>query len=312
MNSANSSQATATQVKDIDAFLGKTSSALKKLEEIINATKEFPSKQNLIYNLMNLTTDVTTFSTELINYLSQDNELAQQVIEKASLHARLPRTKITAQQLQQSIHKLGYGLVHNVVQDKIAKQLVKIYFQSEDETVKTLLKKSIRLSYIAKQLAKIVGLPDTLVFFAGLYLHLGQTVLAMRDPRSTKEIRKMSAMGSDENSSALVLMGFTFGELGATMLESWDLPENLIDIVRNQANSTVKVQNRKIASLLKFAEYINNTFADKKSSPMATWDKAYEFYTLLNHEITMEGWIEEIKLLYIQVLETEYSLFKRD
>lgn len=302
-----------TRTKEIDAFLGKPSSAIQKLEIMVSETHEFPLRQNLIFNLMNLTTDVTTFSTELINYISQDKDLAELVVEKASLHARLPKSRITATQLQQSIHRLGFGLVHNVVQDKIAKQVTKIYFDQPDETVRTLIKKSLRLSYIAKDLAKMVQLPQTtLVFFAGLYDYLGQIVACMRDPKAYKEVIEMSEKGSDIGSSSLVVLGFTFAELGAKMLQKLDLNEDLIDLVKNQSNPIlVKYTNKKIAILIKFAEYINDTLADKSATPLSTWDKAKEFCNELDFEIELDAWVETVKLIYIEMLEAEHRLFQR-
>lgn len=301
------------KTSEIDAFLGKPSSAIQRLEKMLSETKEFPGKQILIYNLMRLTNDVQTFSSELINNLSQDEVLAKLVIEKASLYARLPKSKITALQLQQSIHKLGYGLVHNVVQDNISKQIAKVYFNATDENTKILIKKSLRLAYIAKDLSQMFKFENpSLIFFAGLYLYLGQTITSLREPRAYKEITNMVAKGTDEASASLVVLGFSFGELAAKALNSWDLPEELIDIVRNQANQTlVNERNRNVAKLLKFAEHINQILTDKASTPVSTWEKAYEFCRALDYPMDINKWIGEVKLVYIKMLEAEHSLFQR-
>ncbi len=89
------------QTKKIDSFLDKTPTTLKRMQQMIADTKEFPGHQLLIYNLMKLTNDVNTFDTELVNYLSEDKELAALIVEKARLSAKFNRTNITASQLRQ-------------------------------------------------------------------------------------------------------------------------------------------------------------------------------------------------------------------
>ncbi len=301
------------QTKKIDSFLDKTPNTLKRMQQMIADTKEFPGHQLLIYNLMKLTNDVNTFDTELVNYLSEDKELAALIVEKARLNSRLSKTNVTASQLRQSIKRLGYGFVHNEAQMSLAKAYSKVYFQSDDEEVKALVKKSIRLAFVARELATMVKFKDTAVpFCAGLNYYIGETILALRDPRAYKELEAMKAKGMDSKTAELTVLGFDLAELATKKLEEWRLPNHIISVIKTNYSSTeLSDANYKAAILMKFAEYINNSLANKKSGPHAMWDKAYEYLGKLGVSTSLEQWVEEIKLMYIKLLETEHTLYQR-
>ncbi len=301
------------QTKKIDSFLDKTPNTLKRMQQMIADTKEFPVHQLLIYNLMKLTNDVNTFDTELVNYLSEDRELAALIVEKARLSAKFSRANITASQLRQSIKRLGYGFVHNEAQMSLAKAYTKVYFQTNDEEVKALVKKSIRLAFVARELAVMIKSNETAVSFcAGLNYYIGETILALRDPRAYKELAAMKAKGMEAKTSELTILGFDLGELATKKLEEWNLPNHIVSVIKsNYSPAEANDANFKAIILMRFAEYINNSLANKKSGPHATWDKAYEYLGKLGVSMTMEKWVEEVKLLYIKLLETEHTLYQR-
>ena len=293
--------------------MDKTPNTLKRMQQMIADTKEFPGHQLLIYNLMKLTNDVNTFDTELVNYLSEDKELAALIVEKARLNSRFSRASITASQLRQSIKRLGYGFVHNEAQMSLAKAYTKVYFNSNDEEVKALVKKSVRLAFVARELAGMVKSKETAVSFcAGLNYYIGETILALRDPRAYKELTVMKAKGMEAKTAELTVLGFDLGELAARKLEEWKLPNHIINVVKTNYNTAeINEANYRAATIMKFAEYINNSLANKKSGPHAMWDKAYEYLGKLGVSVTMEQWVEEIKLMYIKLLETEHTLYQR-
>ncbi len=301
------------QTKKIDSFLDKTPNTLKRMQQMIAETTEFPGHQLLIYNLMKLTNDVNTFDTELVNYLSEDKELAALIVDKARLNSRLGKANVTASELRQSIKRLGYGFVHNEAQMSLAKAYTKVYFQSEDEEVKALVKKSIRLAFVARELAGLIKSNEaTVSFCAGLNYYIGEMILALRDPRAYKEVEAMKAKGMDAKTTELTVLGFDLGELATKKLEEWKLPNHVVSVIKSNYNATdVNDANYKAVMIMKFAEFINNSLANKKSGPHAMWDKAYEYLSKLDVNMSLEQWVEDIKLMYIKLLETEHTLYQR-
>ncbi len=299
--------------KHIDAFLSKTPKTFNQISEMVKNTKEFPGQQRLVYNLMKLTNDVSSFSSDLINYLSQDEQLAKHIIEKARMTTRLSKARISVAQLKQSIQRLGYELVNNEIQNSLAQQYIKTYYQTEDQNLRKLIKKSVRLAYIAKDLAKRFLVDhQTDAFFIGLNFYLGDLMLLLRNPRAFKEVQNMIHKGMDLRSSQITVLGFETFELSSKKLTEWNLPHSIVDVVKNSADtSKVAATHINIAFLMQFSEYINESFSAKTNSPQSMWFKANEFITKLSGSINKEAWVEEIKLMYIRLLETEYNLYRR-
>lgn len=299
--------------KQIDAFLSKTPKTFNQIINMVKETTEFPGQQRLIYNLMKLTNDVSSFSSDLVNFLSQDQDLAKQIIEKARLNNRLSNVKISVSQLKQSIQRLGYELVHNEIQNSLAKQYIKTYYNTENQELRKLIKKSVRLAYIAKDLAKFfLESSQTDAFFAGLNFYLGDLMLALRSQRSFNELNRIQLKGMDKKSAQMTVLGFETTELSSKKLTEWNLPHTVVDTVKNHAdNNKVTSTNIELAFLLQFAEYINDSFTNKSSSPKAMWFKAQDFMSKLGKPMPQDKWVEEIKLMYIKLLEVEYSLYQR-
>lgn len=304
-----------TQVRNkLDTFLDKSPTSLKKLNDMVTETSEFPGRQRLLYNLMNLTNDVSTFSSDLIDYLAEDMELASKIVEKARTSGKFMKSRLTANDLKKSIQRLGYGHVHNEVQHSLARQYIKVYYASENQDVKTLIRKSVRTAFVAREMAAMLNSRDTtLAFFAGLNFYIGELVLALREPRIYEELQAMQARGVDAKSAQLAVLGFDLADLSTKMLEKWNLPDGVIDLVKNSADpSLVRPNNFKAAILLRFINYVVACLNSKKVSPQSMWDKAHEYMSKLEiRNMTSDKWVEEIKLLYIRLLETEYSLFQR-
>lgn len=299
--------------KHIDAFLNKSPKILMQMKEMVDGTTEFPAAQNGILKLMSLTTDVTTLSSTLIDYIVKDEDLAQQIVEKARLNPKFKQARISSSQLRQSIQRLGYGLVHNEIQDNFAKQYAKVYFQTNNQALKSLIKKSVRLGYIAKELAQMMKLKETNdAFFTGINFYIGELILGLRDERSFAELTKMLEKGVDPKSAELAVLGYDLGELASRKLRSWKLNDRIVDIVHHSRDPQgVRIDNYKFSCLMQFALFVYKSLNDKNSSPQSMWMKAVEYLTMLDAKMSSDDWVEEVRMMYIRVLEAEYRLFNK-
>lgn len=302
------------QMKKLDIFLDANPQALKKMQDLANSLAQFPNRQRLLYNLMSMSTDVSTFNTNLIDYLAEDVELSKKIVQKSKITSSISQARISVTDLKQSIIRLGYEHVHNEVQYHLASYFTKIYFNSNNEHTKTLIKRSIRLAFLARELNRLMGLNmENLMFFAGLNFYIGEIAVSMQDSRSMQEILSMMARGVDPKTAQLTVLGFDFSELSGRIVSKWHLPDTILDLVKHSADlSVVDPQNFKSAILMRFTLFMASAFSNKSLSPKSTWEKAYEFMGKLDvKHINSETWIQEIKLLYIRLLETEHTLFQR-
>jgi HD-like signal output (HDOD) protein len=196
----------------------------------------------------------------------------------------------------------------------LASYFTKIYFSSNSQHTKTLIKRSVRLAFLAKELNMLLGLSmGNLLFFAGLNFYLGEIALSMHDPRAMQEILIMQERGVDPKTAQLTVLGFDLAELSGKIVSKWHLPDSILDLVKHSSDlSFVNPDHYKASILMRFILFVASAFANKNLSPKATWEKAYEYMAKLDvKHINSETWIQEIKLLYIRLLEAEHTLFQR-
>lgn len=302
--------------KHIDSFLRKEPKVLRKLDEMIEQTNEFALKQYLYYSLMKLTSDVKTFKSELVSYLANDTKLAQAVVRRATLMSKRSIStfltpKISKIDVQKSIQKIGYGAVHNELQLNYAKQYVDLYFKRDEQVLKRHLKRSVRLAFLTIELAKLVNYKDvTSAFFAAMNYYVGEMVLFMRDQKRYEDYKKLIDKGLDEKTAELASFGFDLGELSSKMLEKWQMPEHIIDVIANKENpEEVRNSNHTLDTILRFANYVVKAMDREDATPKSLWNLSNDYLLKLDLEIDSDKWQEEIKTIFIKVLETEYTLF---
>ena len=303
--------------KHIDSFLRKEPKVLKKLDEMVEQTNEFALKQHLFYNLLRLTSDVQTFRTDLVGYLANDVKLAKAIVKKAKQMSKrntslFLTTKITRSDLRKSIEDIGYGAVHNELQAHYAKQYIDLYNSRKEAELKQQVKKSVRMAFLAVEIAKLVKYKDiTSVFFAAMNYHIGEMVLFMRDQKRYHEYKKLVQKGLAEKTAELVSFGFDLGELASKMLTRWQMPEHITDVIANKENpEEIRYENKQLNMILKFTSYMMKAMETKTASPKSLWSLASDYLEKFETKMDADEWQEAIKAIFIKVLETEYSLFK--
>lgn len=302
--------------KYIDSFLRKEPKVLRKLDEMVAETNELVLKQDLYYSLMRLTSDVKTFKSDLVSYLANDTKLAQAIVKRAIKMSKRSMSsfltpKISRIDVQKSIQQIGYGAVHNELQLNYAKQYTDLYDKSKQVVVKRYLKRSVRLAFLTVELAKLVNYKDTVsVFFAAMNYYIGEIVLYLRDGKRHDEYMRLLEKGMDQKTAELASFGFDLGELSAKTLQKLQMPEHIIDVIANKANpEETRMENKKLDTILRFANYVLKAMDKDDAKPASIWTLANDYLLKLDLEIDSDKWQEEIKTIFIKVLELEHSLF---
>jgi HD-like signal output (HDOD) protein len=300
-----------TNLKNKNQLFNEQISVVQKMNDMLRNTTEIPGDQLYFYKLSQMTNDVNTFSSSLINNLSKNDEVSQAILNKAKIGKKSASKLITSQQLQQAITRIGYMMVHNEVERSIAKQYAKLIKNHQNKNFTNLLKSNIRLAFVAREVARLVGYHDlTSAFFSGLTSNIGLVIIALRNERAFNEIEAMNEQGLDLKGAELAILGFEHGELGARMLKKWGLPEHLQDLLLNSfLPNEVEPANVQLAYIMKLAQYISFSLGQKDSKPSYMWTKASQYFDRLHYSSTKDQWDEDIKLLFIRLLEFEGSVF---
>lgn len=283
--------------------------ALSKIKAMVEATNELPSGQYLFYNLLRMTADINTFSTDLVKKLASDSELASQIINKAGLQG----SGLSVRQIQQSIQRLGYQMVHNEIEIGIAKSYARVFRASQEPQLRSLVKASIRMAFLTKEFARQFGFTDLhKAFYAGLTFYLGQIVIYLREQRAFNEIHAFVKAGRDLASAEEAILGFEHAEVTARMIDQMGLPNDLADMHRylykpNKQHYT----NIALVNTMRLAEYVcmSMTYTNKGTSAM--YPKAQVLMSKipeanLNDKETWHAYLAD---LFIKIVELESRVY---
>ncbi len=294
----------------------KQRSSLKRIEDWVTesiASGSLPKRPDLMLKLLEMTASVDTFSNDVVNTLAQDEELSKNIIRHARLKLDARAQLITTKQLQQSIQRLGYDFIQSTIEVDCVKRFLKCLRPSNNLELLNELRHSLRTAFIGKNIAKLVGYKEyDYAFFAGLMHNMGKIIMGLRDPRMLSEIRSMQARGMDEKSAELILMGFEHNEISAKLVEAWQLPAVISEVIRYHDHpSLVKEENRTLANILRLSKYIATALNDKEKSPRDLAPKVGEYLRILGKDMEDKALLEEIKELYIKTLSMEDQVFTK-
>lgn len=95
---------------------------------------------------------------------------------------------------------------------------------------------SVHCALLSRELSRVVFRSSPEQFFAiGLLHGIGQLVMASQAPDHTLEVRKrLRVPGAQRVATELDVFGFSFADVGAELMQAWQLPASLSEPVRYQ------------------------------------------------------------------------------
>lgn len=293
----------------------KQKSSLKRVEDWVTETinsGSLPKRPDLMLKLLEMTSNVDTFSNDVVNTLALDEELSANIIRHARIKLDLRAKQISNKQLQLSIQRLGYDFVQGAIEVDCVKRFLKCLRPTNNQQLIAELRNSLRTAFIAKNIARIVGYSNhDYAFFAGLMHNMGKIIIGLREPRIQTEMHNMINRGMDEKSAELILVGVEHNEIGAKLVEAWELPSRISDVIRYHEHPSLlkDEESRKLGNILRLSKYIAAALNDKEKSPRSLVNKSGEYLRVLGKEESDETVLEIIKELYIKTLSMEDRVF---
>lgn len=140
---------------------------------------------------------------------------------------------------------------------------------------------SISCGVLADLIARRLRLAERgTLFIAGLMHGVGRLVFYATRPTEYREVlRRVNAEGADLIAAERQVFGFTYAELGAALLQAWDLPEKLQVLVGHQLTPAKAPAFAREAAVVHLARDMTATLAPclKTKAPLASYtpDPAY-------------------------------------
>lgn len=200
------------------------------LERIATTIGELPTSPTVVSAVMGLTADLNTEIKKLSRALSADPALTAKVlrISNSPFYGRAR----SVSSLDEAVMILGFFTIRSLVVATSAYSMFKR--GGGDGLEHGLWEHSLATAMGARITARRLGLTQVdEVFLAGLLHDIGILILAQKMPRDYRDVLAKAGPGGSglldlENGR----FGFTHAELGAIMLERWNFPPVLVEMVR--------------------------------------------------------------------------------
>lgn len=164
---------------------------------------------------------------ELSDVIITDAALSAQLVKVAN--SILYRGRFPVDSVQVAVSRLGMNIVKNIVSSLLMKQMFRAPSAQLEERLGTLWRYNVDVAAISHVLAhKLGGVPQNEAMLAGLIHNIGALpiILAAQD---------WPELMADELALDL-LIAKKSTQLGVAILEKWDFPGNLIEVVAEYKN----------------------------------------------------------------------------
>jgi HD-like signal output (HDOD) protein len=258
------------------------SSQIAAMDRLIDRLDRLHTAPQVACQILTILQDEDFETHELVECLENDPALATSVLRLVnSSYFGLPRNVAS---LQHAVAYLGsrslrlavlsFGLLKQLLEDTPA-ELYQDYWRRS----LTMASVASRLARFRKELA-----PDE-AYSAGLLSDVGLLLLAQLETKSYVPMYKRMAHAEMLIESERELYGFHHGDLGARLLERWNLPPRLVEAVAEHHALSEP------CDLLVHATYVSNLMADALWTPHSS--EVNEVRLLLESEygLDMDGFI---------------------
>lgn len=223
--------------------------------KVLSAVNSLPSVPFVIYEVTKVIEDPLASATQLGDIISKDQGLVTKVLSVANspLYG-IPRRVAT---IDFAIVILGFNHIKNIV---IALSMMETVKKIGDKNFdqKKYWMHSIMTASTAKRLADDLGYHASgEAFTAGLLHDLGLPIINKCFNKEYVQILETQQSGEASFETAeSELLGMTHGEVGKFLIDKWNLPLDISDVVHHHHKPSLAENNKQLVALVHFADYI--------------------------------------------------------
>ncbi|NQY80339.1 MAG: HDOD domain-containing protein [Candidatus Caenarcaniphilales bacterium] len=294
-------------IKDSTLFLGRSAEVEAKIQKHLDASKNFPTPQNKIFNIVTKVNDFNSLKSELAEAIIQVQDLAKKLHYKKKSKEQLKNlSPVSEKDLVKTVQVLGYDIIKEESENFLVSEFLNLANKTKDRNLKKIIKNAAWMGAIARGVADIIEYPENdHAFFAGLNYYLGTVIVGISDPRAFQEIEEMKSKGMDEHSSSEAILGLPLSEISKRFLLNNKIPEPVIDTVCNGKEHKNKDENNTLVAIVKYSEKIVKSINDDKKSIADIWAESKPYLDDLGIKLSFSDWSREIKLIFFKLIKLE-------
>lgn len=231
-----------------------TDTKKEKALRILSSVNNLPSVPFIIYEVTKLIEDPMASASQLGQIITKDQGLVTKILSVANspLYG-IPRRVST---IDFAIVILGFNHIKNIVIALSMMDTVKNLGNKNFDQNKYWLH-SIMTATTSKKLADDLGYHASgEAFTAGLLHDLGIPVINRCFPKEYDSIIDSVAQGKTIEAAELEILGLEHGEVGKFLMDKWNLPLDISEVVRYHHKPSEAENNRQLVALVHFADYI--------------------------------------------------------
>lgn len=230
---------------------------LPDLELLLKGDPEMMTLPSMVYELLDLIDSSHSSTEEIAELVSQDAVLAAKVLRM--VNSAYYGMVAQIETVQHAISMIGLKTLRDiVVVAKVGEKFSGI--PPEVANVESFWVNNLFCAGMAKRLDQIQLTPRHNVFAPALLSNIGALVFLQKLPKVSKRILLMAEESNqDVYKVEQTILGYTHADIGAELMENWNLPKIFIEVAhnRNQFHKAARYINE--AAIVHLAA----SFADK-------------------------------------------------
>jgi len=198
------------------------------LKKIVMQAVDLPTIPTVAKKVVKALANPNTNIRDLNNIISTDQALSARILKIANSAMYYCQREIKG--LDMAMSRIGFASLKSIVIAVSTKDIYRTFGEAE----KLLWEHSVGVSIASQTLAQTIGgfKPDE-IFTGGLMHDIGKTLLNNKDPEKYgKVFQKVHEENKRFTEAEQEIYGFTHAEVGSLLIDKWNLPEILTDVIR--------------------------------------------------------------------------------
>lgn len=248
------------------------------LNKFLDGVEHLPPSPRILVKLLDLFKQPDQSIDEIVKLIGHDPSFTAEVLRRCNtVHfgANQP-----AGDIAEAVTRLGFQEVYNVVLGMFASEA--ILRPGYSPHVEILWRHSVAVAVASGVLAQAVDESVPFAFTAGLLHEVGKVIMVSSDAGRYAQAVQDAAMFKR---STLVtenqLFGFDHTELGACLLERWNLPPSIVAAVRHHHQLAGSEPFERLAATIHLANILAHATAEKFTYTPKSLETPNESMTLL-------------------------------
>jgi putative nucleotidyltransferase with HDIG domain len=235
-----------------------------KLDPFIDRVQHLPPSPRLLVKLLELFKHPDPDIEEVVELISHDPSFTVEVLKRcnSAFHA----TEKPAEDMTEAVARLGLQEIYEIVLAMFAAAALLPPGQRDGAHVEILWRHSVAVAVASKVLAQESGESRAAAFTAGLLHDVGKVIMVSADRDDyAQAVLNAGMFHRPVVITEKEIFGFDHAEVGARLLERWNLPPNIVAAVKHHHHLAGAGEFERLAAIVQLSNLLAHGTAEKLS-----------------------------------------------